>query len=301
MAMEQVSAPPAVRRKTRRSYGRFTWTIVTLAVAAGLGWWGWGKMHPADSATAKLLTDIAKRGDLVETVSATGSVTAQTGAQVKIGSQITGVIKHLYADVGSYVNKGQVIAELDLPDIAAQVNQAQSSMAAARTRLQQQQSGVAMERTQTSSAVSDAQAGLAAAKTRLQSAQAASNQQRAQTPNDIKRAESAVNVAQAALSTARSSQAQVKASANLQIANAQEAVTQARAAVVNAGLNLNRQKTLLDKGFVAASLVDSAQEAYTVAQSQQAAAEQSVQLVKEKVTADQQSALDQVTDRKSVV
>src|SRR5205085_8184992 len=42
-------------------------------------------------------------------------------------------------------------------------------------------------------------------------------------------------------------------------------------------------------------MVDNAQEAYTVAQSQQTAAEQNVQLVKEKVSADLQSAQDQVT------
>src|ERR1051326_1506041 len=102
MAMEQVSAPPAMRRKARRGYGRILGVVVGLAIVGGLGWWGWVKTHPADSATAKLLTDTAKLGDLVETVSATGSVTAQTGAQVKIGSQITGVIKHLYADVRTF-------------------------------------------------------------------------------------------------------------------------------------------------------------------------------------------------------
>src|SRR5438128_7593590 len=147
MAMEQVTAPPAVRRKTRRSNGRVIGIVATLAIAAALGWWGWVKTHPADSATAKLLTDTVKKGDLVETVSATGSVTAQTGAQVKIGSQITGRIKRLYADVGSRVKAGQLIAELDLPDIRAQLQQAEANLSLARTKLIQQESGVAMERT----------------------------------------------------------------------------------------------------------------------------------------------------------
>jgi len=47
-----------------------------------------------------LMTGTVERADLVQTISATGSITAQTGAMVKIGSQITGRIKRLHADVG---------------------------------------------------------------------------------------------------------------------------------------------------------------------------------------------------------
>ena len=44
-----------------------------VAALAGGGWWGWVKTHPADDGTAKLLTDTVKRGDLIESVSASGS------------------------------------------------------------------------------------------------------------------------------------------------------------------------------------------------------------------------------------
>jgi multidrug efflux pump subunit AcrA (membrane-fusion protein) len=64
-------------------------------------WFGWNRLHPADSGVGQVITGMVKRGDLIETVTATGSVAAQTGAEVKIGSQITGRIKRLYADVGT--------------------------------------------------------------------------------------------------------------------------------------------------------------------------------------------------------
>src|SRR5579884_217756 len=284
----------AVRRRVRRK-SRALPIVITLAIAAALGWWGWTKTHPAQDPTSNLLTDTVTRGDLVETVSATGSVTAQTGAQVKIGSQITGTIKRLYADVGSYVKAGQVIAELNLPDIQAQLAQAEANLAAAKTRLLQQETGVGMQRTQVSSAVAQAQAQLRSAQARLRSAQAAAKLQSAQTPTDIKRAETAVKAAQAALSTARSNLAQVKASANLQVANAQEQLNQARATAQNSSVNLKRQQELLKKGFVAASVVDAALAADEVNQSQVKAAQQNVQLVKDKVAADLQAAQDQVT------
>src|SRR5207248_7531025 len=134
--------------------------LAALAAAAALAWWGWTKTHPRNDLVSGLLTATVTRGDLVESVSATGSVAAQTGAQVKIGSQITGRIKRLYADVGSQVKTGQVIADLDLPDIQAQFNQAVANLAAARTKLLQDESGVNMQNTQTSSAIAQAEAQL---------------------------------------------------------------------------------------------------------------------------------------------
>src|SRR5579871_4336144 len=118
--MASVSSSPAAmaKRRTRRM-GRTLSMAAMVAVVGGLAWWGWAKLHPADDPASKMLTATVTRGDLLETVSATGSVTAQTGAEVHIGSQITGTIKRLYADVGSYVHAGQIIAELNLPDIQA--------------------------------------------------------------------------------------------------------------------------------------------------------------------------------------
>ncbi|HLK58681.1 MAG TPA: HlyD family efflux transporter periplasmic adaptor subunit [Chthonomonadaceae bacterium] len=295
------AAPTSGARKKARRGGRTWLYVVLIALAGGLGWWWWTATHPSDNSNGKLLTDTVKKGDLIESVSATGSVTPQTGAEIKIGSQITGRIKRLYADVGSQVKANDIIAELDLPDVDAQLKQAQANLDAARTRLQQQRDGVKMEQTQTAEAISEAMANVNAAKAKLDSAKAALNQQTAQTPNDILRAQAAVKVAQAALSTANSNQKQVEASANLQIATAQEQVRQAQATAKNANINLERNQTLLNKGFVAQSVVDTAQEQATVAQSQVDAAQQNVQLTKEKVAADRQSASDQVSQAKQNV
>jgi len=300
MVSQQAAAPAVARRKTKRNLRPFIGIAVVAALAGG-GWWGWVKAHPADDGTGKLLTDTVKRGDLIESVSASGSVTAQTGAQVKIGSQITGIIKRLYADVGSKVKAGDTIAELDLPDIEAQVRQAEANRDAAQTRLEQQLAGVSMGKIQTSSAVRQAQADLNSAIAALNSAKAASAMQSAETPNDIKRAEAAVSTAQAALNTANSNYTQVSAGTKLQIANATEQVNQAKATANNTSVNLQRNKKLLDQGFVAASVVDAAQAADSVAQSQVQAANQNVDLVKQKVTADLEAAKNQVDQAKEAL
>src|ERR1044071_8230877 len=123
----QVLAGKAMDKRRSRRQARIWKLGIGGLLAVGFSWWAWNKIHASSDPNGKLLTATVTRGDLSESVSATGSVTAQTGAEVKIGSQITGRIKRLYADVGSDVKVGQVIAELDLPDIKAQLDQAQAN------------------------------------------------------------------------------------------------------------------------------------------------------------------------------
>lgn len=66
-------------------------------------------------------TQVADRGDVVMSVTATGTLSAVTTVQV--GSQVSGVIAALYADFNSPVRKGQLLAELDPTPIQAQVEQ----------------------------------------------------------------------------------------------------------------------------------------------------------------------------------
>ncbi len=284
------SSRPVVRSRRRFRPGY----VVGLFILAALGWWGWQLLHPKDTGAAGLITAPVTRGDLVESVSATGSVTAQTGAMVKIGSQITGRIKRLYADVGSEVKAGSVIAELDLPDIEAQLNQAQANLAAARSRLAQQISGVGMQQAQTSGAITQAQAEVASSRAKLAAAEAGLRLQNAQTPSEIKRAQTALKGSKAALSTAKSNLVQVQAGTDLQISVAQEQLNQAQANAKNSAVNLQRKQSLLKQGFVSASEVDTAVAADAVAQSQVTSARKNVDLVKQKVAADTQAAKDLV-------
>src|SRR5881394_3758268 len=61
------------------------------------------------------------RGDIVDTVGASGTLQAVTTVQV--GSQVSGNISFLGADFNSIVHKGQVIAKLDPSLFQAQSDQ----------------------------------------------------------------------------------------------------------------------------------------------------------------------------------
>ena len=267
-------------------------TLVLAAVILGAGWRAWQSARSGSRGTAGLITEVVKRGDLVETVSATGSVNAQTGAQVKIGSQITGRIKKLNADVGSQVRAGQIIAVLDLPEVQAQLDQAKANLAAGRIKVAQDRSGVGMLRTQLQSAIAQAQAGQVSAAAKLNSAQAADSQQKAQTPTDIQRGENGVAGAKAALSTAKSNLVQTQAGSDLQVSNSQQEVNQTQATARNSDLDFGRQRSLFQQGAVARSVMDQAQAVATVNRSLILAAQQKLTLTRQKNTADLQSGLD---------
>src|SRR5689334_19480878 len=119
-----------------------------------------------DAGAAQYLTARVERGNLRNTVTATGALQAVTTVQV--GSQASGTISALYADFNSQVKKGQVIAQLDPSVTKAQVEQAQANLQQARASLAQAKAAVVNAR----AGISDAQAKGLAAKSTVQNNQA---------------------------------------------------------------------------------------------------------------------------------
>ncbi len=66
------------------------------------------------------------RGDVVDTVGATGALEAVTTVQV--GSQVSGIIEALYADYNSIVRRGDVIARLEPSLFQTQIEQARANL-----------------------------------------------------------------------------------------------------------------------------------------------------------------------------
>src|SRR5687768_10104715 len=90
-------------------------TIALLLAAAVLACKGRGKNNE------QYKTEKVDRGNVIMTVTATGTLSAVTNVQV--GSQVSGVISQLYADFKSRVRKGQILAELDPTPFEAQAEQ----------------------------------------------------------------------------------------------------------------------------------------------------------------------------------
>ena len=81
-------------------------------------------------AEVKLETITAARGELSETVTATGTVESVTS--VDVGTQVTGIIDKLYADYNSVVSKGELIAEIEKTLLEADLRSAEANVQSAR-------------------------------------------------------------------------------------------------------------------------------------------------------------------------
>ncbi len=75
------------------------------------------------------------RQDLATVVKATGVVKPMIGAQVRVGSRASGVVKRLFVRVGDNVAKGQVLAELDTGELSARRGQAAAVLASSEADL----------------------------------------------------------------------------------------------------------------------------------------------------------------------
>ena len=71
---------------------------------------------------------------LSEVVTATG--TMESATQVNVGTQVTGIIEHLYADFNEPVEKGQLLAELEKTLLESELKSADANMASAEATYQ---------------------------------------------------------------------------------------------------------------------------------------------------------------------
>jgi len=102
------------------------WLLVVVAAAAGLFFLIGSRGKPE----AKYRTAVVDKGDITQTVTATGAVSAVT--TVKVGSQVSGIISRLHVDFNSQVKKGDPLAELDPTPFQEKVNQNQAALEKAR-------------------------------------------------------------------------------------------------------------------------------------------------------------------------
>jgi len=143
---------------------RISLAVLAIALTSLAAFYFWGNRASA----AEYLTARVERGNLRNTVTATGTLQAVTTVQV--GSQASGTISALYADFNSKVKKGQVIAQLDPAVSQAQVAQSRANLEQARAGLQQARAAVVDVRARAlgaKSTVQNEKAGVSSAQANL--------------------------------------------------------------------------------------------------------------------------------------
>lgn len=113
------------------------WTIILAAAGGGAFAWF---TRSQTSTSVQYKTEAVKRGDLVVTVSATG--TLEPIKEVEVGIEVSGTIKAVEVDYNDHVEVGQVLARLDTSKLQAQTLQSSAALKSARGKLLQAQATV---------------------------------------------------------------------------------------------------------------------------------------------------------------
>ena len=86
----------------------------------------------------KISFDTAKveKTNIQTSITATGTIEPVTS--VTVGTQVSGIVSHLYVDYNSVVKKGQVIAELDRTNLISELNTTKANLSSAQSSLNYQ-------------------------------------------------------------------------------------------------------------------------------------------------------------------
>lgn len=132
-------SPALGRFRTRR---RPWWIVVVLVLAAAIAGGVVIARRKAAAPAPRYLTATVTRGDLTETVRATGTV--RPVLEVQVGAQISGRVTNVAVDFNTRVRRGDLLAELDATPYQAQAAQVRASLASARAVLVQRRADLTL-------------------------------------------------------------------------------------------------------------------------------------------------------------
>ncbi len=103
-----------------------TWIIGGALLLAGLGTGGYVYLNGDTKAPVRYKTAKIERGTVTQAVTATGTINPVITVQV--GSQVSGIIKRLFADFNSVVKADQVVAQIDPAPFQTAVTQMEANL-----------------------------------------------------------------------------------------------------------------------------------------------------------------------------
>ena len=105
--------------------------VAVIIIAALVKCTGGKKEEKVSFDTAKV-----EKTNIQTSITATGTIEPVTS--VTVGTQVSGIVSHLYVDYNSVVKKGQVIAELDRTNLMSELNTAKANLSSAQSSLNYQ-------------------------------------------------------------------------------------------------------------------------------------------------------------------
>lgn len=135
-------ATPSRARLWWTRFGKYLLLAAAALLLAGGGYYAWRTWFGPDQADEKLLTAVAQRGDLEDTITATG--TLQPKDYVDVGTQVSGQLKTLAVALGAVVKAGDLLAEIDPTVYLSKVDADQAQLQNQQAQLTDRQAQLAL-------------------------------------------------------------------------------------------------------------------------------------------------------------
>lgn len=118
--------------------------IVGLILLTLAGYVGYESYQKKQIISVKVVP--VKKGDIVETVSATSSGTIESNKEVNLSVQTSGRIEKFYVKEGDYIEAGQILLQLEQSEALAQVQLAKANLLSAEARLKEARTSYQMSK-----------------------------------------------------------------------------------------------------------------------------------------------------------
>ena len=225
--MSSSSTQPSTTHRKRQQKKWLKWGIIALVLLA-LAWALYQWLKP-EEVKPNYITATAEIDDIENTVMASGKVKAIN--TVDVGAEVSGEVTKLYVDVGSEVQTGDLIAQIDQVTQQNNLSNQQASLVQSEASLQSAKSDLFSQQ----ASLKTAYATLASRQAELKQAQA-----------DFDRLAPLININ--AISQQEYENARTKVeTAQANVATAQAGIDTAKASIVSAESNIASQQADLQK------------------------------------------------------
>ena len=105
MATITITTPIRQANSLKRRVGCLMLLLIVVALAT-VGWWSVRRKGAAEASSSQPQWITPAIRNITTDVNATGTVKLKTGAEVRVGAQLSGIVRRLNVTVGSHVNQG---------------------------------------------------------------------------------------------------------------------------------------------------------------------------------------------------
>lgn len=117
------------RRASRGAWGWWVGVALVISCGAAAAAWRWRAHSAPPTAPVPAAWTEPQWRRLPRSITTSGTVRLRTGAEVRVGSQVSGIVSQLNVSVGTHIRAGDVIARIDPRPLQSKLDEARAQVA----------------------------------------------------------------------------------------------------------------------------------------------------------------------------